>query len=262
MRTAHVSELDFAWGYTSILAHSCGKTNYAKYGVLMNLVLHSSHPWVRAFLDSYRTHRSSDIPCTGIGAEAAVEHSVRADKSAIAIVSEHRLSAVNAAKTALRENERHYHSYLGVPLRKAAKEMELNEDIETLVEQFSQSFGTTWEELKSPQSWSNFANLGVVRSKCGAAIIESSWDGIPGWVNRSTTSCDNHAPPIFEPPDVDDPDFIDLTLDDDDGDDDDPQGGDPLVTQPEVVTQVVIMVIREWTASMVQLGLRRQQWRG
>eukprot|EP00658_Telonema_sp_P-2_P038773 TRINITY_DN27756_c0_g2_i1.p1 TRINITY_DN27756_c0_g2~~TRINITY_DN27756_c0_g2_i1.p1 ORF type:complete len:192 (-),score=32.00 TRINITY_DN27756_c0_g2_i1:107-682(-) len=149
MRTAHVAELDFAWGYTSILARSCGKTNYAKYGVLMNLVLHSSHPWVRALLDKERTHRSTNLPCTGIGKEAAIEHSVREHKSAVGVVSEHRLSAVNVAMTALRENALNYHEYLGIPPRKSPKQMVLDEDVEALVDQFNLSFGTTFNQLKS-----------------------------------------------------------------------------------------------------------------
>ena len=65
MRTTNVRELDYAWGYTSILARASHKTNYAKYGVLMNLVLHSSHPWRRAIMDKERTHRSSDLQGNG-----------------------------------------------------------------------------------------------------------------------------------------------------------------------------------------------------
>jgi hypothetical protein len=236
MRTAHVAELDFAWGYTSILARACRKTNYAKYGVLMNLVLHSSHPWVRAVMDKERTHRSSDLPCTGIGKEAVIEHSVRQHKSAVGVVSEHRLSAANVAMTAVRENAESYHSYLGVPPRHSAKQMVLDEDIEALVEQLGQSFGTTFQQLKSPQVWSEFAMVGVVKKNCGAAQLEKVWDGIPAWVNSMTTSCDNQAPLIFEPPDIDNPDFIDLTLDEDiDADDNtlDGDGSNPLVGESD-----------------------------
>jgi hypothetical protein len=239
MRTAHISELDWAWSWTSILARACGKTNYAKYGVLMNLVLHSSHPWVRAVLDKDRTHRSSNLPCTGIGKEAAIEHSVRAHKSAMRVVSEHRLSAVNVAMTALRENASAFHSYLDVPDRKPSKQTVLDEDIEALVEQFGLSFGTTFQQLKSPEVWSDFAMLGVVKSKCGASHIQNVWAGIPAWVQRLTTSCDGQPAPMFEPADVEGPEYIDLNSDDDDDDGDDGDAGgsdgdDPWVKKAAV----------------------------
>ena len=74
--------------------------------------------------------------------------------------------------TAMREITSNHHAYLGVTPRKHSKQMVLDEDIEALVEQLGMSFGTTFEVLKSPQVWSTFANLGVVKGKCGGTHIE------------------------------------------------------------------------------------------
>ena len=208
MRTANVSELDFAWGYTSILARSCHKTNYAKYGVLMNLVLHSSHPWIRAILDRHRTYRSSNLKCTGIGLEAAIEHEVRATKAATQIPSDDRLSSVNVAMTAKREIEHDYDKYYDVPERADKKQMVLDEDITALIEIFNFSFGSSYSDIVKKESWSKFAHRGVVKADCGAAKLGGVWAGIPNWVSSLTTSCGDRAPLIFEPPDVEDPNFI------------------------------------------------------
>ena len=207
MHTANVRELDYARGYTSILARASHKTNYAKCGVLMNLVLHSSHPWCRAIMDKVRTHRSSDLPCTGTGKETAIGHSGRDHKGATVVVSDHRLSAANVAMTAKREVTHMFNSYLGVPARAHSKQMVLDEDVQVLVEQFELCFGTTFDQLnsKSPP-WSMFANRGATKGDCGAQKIKQVWAGTPGWVKNMTTSCyDNsgqQVPLIFEPPDV------------------------------------------------------------
>lgn len=73
MRIADVEWLDWSWVYTSVLARACNKTNYAKYGVLMDRVLHGTHPWIRAYLDKHRTYRETDKPCTGRGGETPIE---------------------------------------------------------------------------------------------------------------------------------------------------------------------------------------------
>ena len=208
MRTANVPELDFAWGYTSILARACHKTNYAKYGVLMNLVLHSSHPWVRAILDKHRTHRSSNLACTGIGLEAAIEHEVRATKAATQIPSDHRLSAANVAMTAKREIEHDYDNYYDVPERADKQQMVLDEDVTALVEIFNFSFGSAYNDIVKKESWSKFAHRGVVKADCGAAKLDGVWAGIHDWVSSLTTSCGKRGPLIFEPPDVEDPNLI------------------------------------------------------
>jgi hypothetical protein len=65
--------LDWSWVYTSVLARACNKTNYAKYGVFMDRLLKLCHPWVRNYFDKHRTYRNTDKPCTGVGAETAIE---------------------------------------------------------------------------------------------------------------------------------------------------------------------------------------------
>lgn len=211
MRTGRVSELDFAWGYCSILARACGKTNYAKYGVLMNLVLHSSHQWVRDILSQHRTYRMTDTPCTGQGLEAAIEKAVRETKSGVSIPSSHRLSAVNVAMTAMRENRAAYEQYIGVSSHRKRSAVNVEEDIQLLVDQFNLAFGTTWDEVTSTTNWSKFANLGVKKKECGGYLINQVWHGIPNWLHNLTVSTvEQPIPLIFEPPDVDDCEFYDL----------------------------------------------------
>ena len=73
MRMADSEWLDWSWVYTSVLARACNKTNYAKYGVFMDRLLKLCHPWVRNYFDKHRTYRNTDKPCTGVGAETAIE---------------------------------------------------------------------------------------------------------------------------------------------------------------------------------------------
>ena len=199
MRTAHVSELDYAWGYTSILARAVRKMNYAKYGVPMNLVLHSTHTWVRNVLDKVRTYRGSDRKSTSF------EHSVKAHKQPVVVPANARMSAVNVAMTAKRESVRDYDKYLGLEPPRPGNAIVLDEDIKLLIETLNLCFGSRYSQLKSVQTWSNFANRDVVRADCGATKLGDVWAGVPKWVESlTTTSSDRPEPSIFEPPDVDD----------------------------------------------------------
>lgn len=73
MRCSIAEDLDWAWPYTSMLGRASGKTNYAKYGIMMNKMIEDSHPWVRVLLTKYRTHRATSRPCTGVGKGSAIE---------------------------------------------------------------------------------------------------------------------------------------------------------------------------------------------
>lgn len=173
------------------------------------------------------------VGCTGIGLEAAIEHSVLSHKSAVSRVSNHRLSAVNVALTAKRELKHNFESYLQLPPRKHSKQMVLDEDIQVLIDALNASFGSKFADLREQQQWSKFAMKGVKKVECGAQRLEEVWGGIPDWVESLTTSCGGHQPLIFEPPDVDDPTFIDLTLDSDsDSDSGDGNGSHGLTLPP------------------------------
>jgi hypothetical protein len=235
MRTTNVPELDFAWGYTSILAHACGKTNYGKYGVLMNLVLHSSQLWCRNVLDHARSYRMSDEPCTGTGLDTAVEHGVRTTKASVQRVSTHRLDTVSIAQTAARECKAQYEVYIGTAgAHRKRRLIDVSEDIKMLVDQFNLSFGTTWTEVTAPKTWSKFANRGVNKADCGGTRIDQIWAGIPAWIEKMTVATDQAPiPALFDPPDVDDVDFYDLTAESDDDDDDDSSGPDGARGAPD-----------------------------
>jgi hypothetical protein len=230
MRTAHVPELDFAWGYTSILSHACGKTNYGKYGVVMNLVLHSSHQWVRDILDHVRTYRLTDRPCTGMGLDCAVEHGVRTSKAGVHRVTNERLDAVSVARTACRESKARYEEYVGASrVHTERRLVNVAEDVQLLVDQFNLSFGTTWDELAAPKTWSKFANRGIHKPDCGGTLIGTVWAGIPDWVEKMTVTTDEQPiPALFEPPDVDDQEFYEVedSMSGGDDDDDDAAGTD------------------------------------
>ena len=203
------------------------KTNYAKYGALMNLVLHSTDTWVRNMLDKVRTYRGSDRKCTGMGLDTSFEHSVKAHKQPVVVPTDARLSAVNVAMTAKRESVRDYDNYLGLDPSRPGNAIALDEDIELLIETFNLCFGSRYSQLKSVQTYSNLANRDVVRADCGATKLGDVWAGVPKWVESlTTTSSDRPEPSIFEPPDVDDPTFIDLDLDDSGSDDDVVLGAD------------------------------------
>ena len=73
MRTGDSNELDKAWMYTTLLSRPAGKKNYAKYGLMMQMVLYDTHPWIRAVIRGERTYRETDLPCTGRGKGVVVE---------------------------------------------------------------------------------------------------------------------------------------------------------------------------------------------
>jgi hypothetical protein len=73
MRTADNVELNKAWMYTTLLSRPAGKTNYAKYGLMMQIVLYDTHPWVSQMIRSERTFRESNLPCTGRGKGVIIE---------------------------------------------------------------------------------------------------------------------------------------------------------------------------------------------
>jgi hypothetical protein len=73
MRRADNDALDWGWQFTSILARACNKTNYAKYGIMMNRVLNDTHPWVKGVIHGTRTYRASSKPCTGVGKDTGTE---------------------------------------------------------------------------------------------------------------------------------------------------------------------------------------------
>ena len=75
MRCSLATDLDWAWPYTSILGRASNKTNYAKYGIMMDKVIKDTHPWVRTMMTKYRTHRVIGRPGTGVGkgARSAIE---------------------------------------------------------------------------------------------------------------------------------------------------------------------------------------------
>ena len=73
MRTGDSNELDKAWMYTTLLSRPAGKKNYAKYGLMMQVVLYDTHPWIRAVIRGERTYRETDLPCTGRGKGTVVE---------------------------------------------------------------------------------------------------------------------------------------------------------------------------------------------
>jgi hypothetical protein len=73
MRVADNTELDRAWMYTTLLGRPAGKKNYAKYGVMMQITMWGTHPWVRAVIRGERTFRETDKPCTGRGKGVVVE---------------------------------------------------------------------------------------------------------------------------------------------------------------------------------------------
>lgn len=73
MRVGDNAELDKAWMWTSLLARASNKKNYAKYGVMMEVVFRETHPWVREMMTAERTFRESDSPCTGRGKGVVVE---------------------------------------------------------------------------------------------------------------------------------------------------------------------------------------------
>ena len=73
MRIGDSAELDKAWMYTTLLSRPAGKKNYAKYGLMMQIVLCDTHPWVRQVIKNERTFRETEIPCTGRGKGVIIE---------------------------------------------------------------------------------------------------------------------------------------------------------------------------------------------
>ena len=65
VRTAKIDDMDKAWKHMSLLANATNKTNYAVYGMMMDMILHDTHAWPRALMDHDRTFRETDKPCTG-----------------------------------------------------------------------------------------------------------------------------------------------------------------------------------------------------
>ena len=69
-----VEQLDQNWRYMGILAHGTGKTNYARYSLKMERVLHDTDSTLRMiFSSNARFYYETDHPCTACGLDTACE---------------------------------------------------------------------------------------------------------------------------------------------------------------------------------------------
>jgi hypothetical protein len=94
-RVGDIDQLDQNWRYMGLLAHSTGKTNYARYALKMERVLHDTDATLRRlFSSAARLYRETDYSCTHRGADTACER-VRFSAPYI-YSSEHSRTTLNA----------------------------------------------------------------------------------------------------------------------------------------------------------------------
>jgi hypothetical protein len=73
-RVGDIDQLNQNWRYMGILAHSTGKTNYARYSLKMERVLHDTDQTLQTLFSSpARLYRETDHSCTHRGLDTACE---------------------------------------------------------------------------------------------------------------------------------------------------------------------------------------------
>jgi len=213
VQTADSKKLDAAWTYNTMMARACGKTNYAKGGIIMARNLHDGHRWIRDFREDTPTFRESDSKCTGRHHDICVEREVKHHKDPVTLASASKLTNVNKAQTAKRYAREEYTGYCGgQKYEHTRKPIVVDEDIQILKETMLALVGSTFTQLCKKKTFSDWAARGFKEKDLGTTKLDGAWQNSQAWLDKLVIS------PSDDPLDAelyDPPEFVDLTLDDD-----------------------------------------------
>ena len=217
VQTADSEKLDSAWTYNTMIARACGKTNYAKAGVIMARNLNDGHRWIKDWRDDTPTFRESDSKCVGRHMDIGIEREVWHHKEPVTLASASKLANVNKAQTAKRYARKEYTRYCGAQKYKHRKKaVVVDEDIQILKETMLAMVGSTFAQLCKKKTYSDWAARGFEEKDLGTTKLDKAWQNSQAWLEKLITS------PSDDPMDAefyDPPEVVDLTLDDDDLDD-------------------------------------------
>ena len=109
-----------------------------------------------------------------------------------------RLDNVSMGKTAVKEVHHVFNDYLqNSPRNPKDYEESVWEDVDFLVEQFNETIGSTWSEVRQPRTANRFSGRGMTSATSGAAKMKEVHEEMPGWLEylKSTNI-------IFDEPDI------------------------------------------------------------
>ena len=183
-RVGDVEQLDQNWRYMGILAHSTGKTNYARHSLKMKRVLHDTDSTLRTIFSSKaRFYYETYHPCTARGLDTACERvshehtrcklvqAVHRHKDIATKPSNARYIAANGSMTALVENASQYEDYIFRDvqmLEEGHRYMpDVEEDLELIVQILDGRVGASYADLCVATEESKFAARPMPREKTG-----------------------------------------------------------------------------------------------